>query len=235
MLGLIPEYEVYPNNLFDWRPQALARWQTDVGWELFLEHEYWTCAWISQEVASATHIRLLAGDIAINAKELVVTNNRLHDIFKSPHITDFWTYVGMIKGIKRPGQNKLLNLLCELPTRKCMLPRARAYSMLSLASDGSGITVDYNYSELSFVTHFMRAYESSMCIYSVGIIACSRWTNSLFEDESLWPIEKRPVLEVEVQPFAPYHKRRKWHCCPTCHHYLPENWEGGTDYVICLK
>jgi hypothetical protein len=159
------------------------------GYERVLRHEYWTRAWITQEVILAQgHMTFMAGEAEVKREEMdkfiVFTDLR--------PIVNFWTRFATEK------EHNLLRLLHTFQLQKCTVERDKVYSLLSLCDQETFLEVDYDTSELTFVEQILRSCAGTACLCSSTLLAAALyvWTPDL----SLTPqIVRRPLLQVKVQ------------------------------------
>ena len=141
-----------------------------LGWEVLVRHKYWGRAWITQEIALSRSCSLLAGDTDLNVSKLtqlyeyaILLGNQMP--MKSRR------YLEHIKGNKPIKHASLISLLYSFPEQGCSIARDRIYSLLSLATEGSCIDVDYGASTKDFLFGIVRACTPSMCLCSFALIA----------------------------------------------------------------
>jgi hypothetical protein len=95
----------------------------------------------------------------------------LYDLAPQDYAPRLKSYMASILGLKQLKGESLVNILSTLPGRRCKLYRDRVYSVLSLASEGPNITVDYGSSDLAVYLQILEAYEKTLCFCSAGLIA----------------------------------------------------------------
>ena len=149
------------------RPSLLA---VESGWSLFATHDYWMRAWITQEIAQARSVSLLAQDIELDSR-LLKYIVQIPWYAAQNRSDSFVCHINIARGRRSLHEKPLLVLLQELPNRHCQIPRDQIYSRLTLAVEGAGVQVNYDISELDTIRTVMRACERSACICSIGLIA----------------------------------------------------------------
>ncbi|KAH7397245.1 heterokaryon incompatibility protein-domain-containing protein, partial [Pyrenochaeta sp. MPI-SDFR-AT-0127] len=135
------------------------------GWCLFTEHAYWTRAWVTQEIALAKRVVLLAGDVELD----ISLCQHLDRISCFPQWTvdaRFRTLIEIaligIIGIRRREDESLVSLLEKFPNQHCSVVRDRVYSLRWLSIEGKDIVVDYNLSEPEFMFDLAGTCRKSM-------------------------------------------------------------------------
>jgi hypothetical protein len=140
------------------------------GWSLLAKHDYWTRAWITQEIAQAKSLSLLADDVELDSR-------LLRYIVQIPWYPEksrndsFLSHISIARGRRLLHGKPLVALLEELPDRHCQIPRDRIYSLLTLAAEGAKVKVHYDISGIDVVCDVMEACETSACICSIGLVA----------------------------------------------------------------
>jgi hypothetical protein len=171
------------------------------GYDRIFRHEYWTRAWITQEVILAQgHLTFMAGEAEVRREEMdkfmVFTDLR--------PMGDFWTQFATEK------EHSLLILLHTFQLQKCTVERDKVYSLLSLCDQETFLEVDYDTSELTFVEQVLRSCAGAACLCSSTLLAAALcvWTPAL----SLTPqIVRPPLLQVEAQARQTGYRRDPGH------------------------
>ncbi|KAF1834902.1 HET-domain-containing protein, partial [Decorospora gaudefroyi] len=178
---------VFSPRLFaleDWFDDYQRKWvdrnmQTDMqlkkDWFSVVRNPYWTRAWITQEIYLARNITMLVNDLEVEPKHIANVALGLifyiNDLPGHPTVSQgydnsalvFATYIKtMCQDPNRPRTQKLVSLLGQLPGRQSLLIHDRVYSLLSIASDTSSITVDYRCSKDTLLRQLLGVYKTSM-------------------------------------------------------------------------
>jgi len=152
-----------------WIEVAKSLEEVELGWHLLTQHAYWTRAWITQEIARAKSLFVLAMDVELD-------RSLLKYIGKIPfHTYDgldsrFTRHIDLARGRRPLHDSPLFSILQELPNQHCQIRRDRIYSLLALALEGANIPVDYEKTHLDIIADIMRACSESACICSFGLI-----------------------------------------------------------------
>lgn len=155
-------------------------------------NEYWTRAWITQEILQPQELSILVNDTQIRRPEfkaLVVLlptlqltvsrpESRAFDEFFRKADRCFEIYLRAMAGhglcyrrearCFEPLKKRLLDLLFYLGSRKCQHKRDRVYSLLAIAEDAAHLRVSYGISEHSFILLLLHYYNPSMCLCSLA-------------------------------------------------------------------
>jgi hypothetical protein len=167
-----------------WKPKHEFRFEP---WYAFRANNYWTQAWITQEILLARSVRFLVSKSEIGTAECLFFQQI--GLQKTANQFEYWnyprndhdaqeqrfaTYVNATARTHQPRETKIhsrgtsLSVLQELYGRKCSHPRDQVYSLLSIVEDGHSITVDYgNSDEEFFVSYFSSLKSPLRCICSL--------------------------------------------------------------------
>lgn len=185
----------------------------------FQHSDYWTRAWIIQEIVLARSVTFMAGFTeVVMSPQPNVTNKRIDKIWReAKHF-----YASSLEGMKDHG---LIFLLHIFQDTRCAFPRDRIFSMLAVCGDKPDITVDYEISDEELAVNVLRACSHSLCLCSAKIVATTlQLTTPLLGTSSLdnimfarynLPLKtlKRTVDVVELLPdpaTAFYICRKNW-------------------------
>jgi hypothetical protein len=208
---------------FWWNETKRPLLEVELGWNQLGSHDYWTRAWITQEISYARNLSLLASNVELDRRLLKY-------IAKIPWYTHkeidldvrYVCHIDVARGRRLLRGKPLFTLLEELPNQHCQVLRDRVYSLLGLAAEGSNIQVDYSSSELDFVCNVMKACERSAGVCSLELIAkvldlrspqTLRISNPeiRFVELDLQPCQlSRYAYEVVLPP------KRQWYMCDHC-------------------
>jgi hypothetical protein len=177
---------------------------------VFNYNDYWTRAWITQEVLLAQHVRLMAGEIELTMDSLPIyimntgsnvliqargpvaafTSNAGSSISASPDGID------VTRPMHKIGGSSLFFLPSEFKDQRCEIPRDRVFSLLALFKDGAGIRVNYEVSDAELAYSLLKGCELSVCFCAVRIVGSvfpSRLTTSPFPPATYIDIKLRRV------------------------------------------
>ena len=138
---------------------ARARWRSFV-----LKNEYWSRAWITQEVVLARSVSVLINDSIISLRKLVdrLSEGLPQDWLCSPTRVLINTGLVLRYGDTKP---RLLDLLQEgaWADKQCSVPRDRVFSILELVQEGRNIDVDYESAPLDLACNILNACGDIPC------------------------------------------------------------------------
>lgn len=113
------------------KDEMLAQAYEDV-----LGRPYWTRLWIIQEIVLAKRLWLLCGIQSLSWEDFSFMQGKLTKVHNTI-LRNLTTYR------HRPQQYQLRELVHSFEKAACQDPRDRIYGLLSMASDRSGVAVDY--------------------------------------------------------------------------------------------
>jgi hypothetical protein len=169
---------------------------------------YWRRAWITQEVALARNLAVMAGDTALDMDSAI---NLLHK-FRLPY------YETMISSDKGPREfrdptkwveykgRSLVFLLDKFTLKECELFHDVIYSLLALCGDGSGLKVNYAHSRHDIVMHVVYNCKRSCCLCSFIAIADALNLDQFGRLDHVWNqarFDSLPFLECTVSISEP--------------------------------
>jgi hypothetical protein len=139
-------------------------------------HAYWKRAWITQEVALGSKIKLMACCDVLDLDHLLAFPRESSD---QPFTleADFSRLHDQITSMRKHHQQKsepgepLMNLLYLYKFHQCHFTHDRVFSLLALCEEGKNIKVDYKISEERLALRTLRCCPSSFCLCSVHILA----------------------------------------------------------------
>jgi hypothetical protein len=137
----------------------------------FFNNEYWSRAWITQEIFVARHavVMLEKEELSITACINVLWGCDKSAVHGNKIVNKFASYLGFdnsgLPSIQLGGTSKsFLSLLRQFSDKNCAIPRDRLYSLLSLYSDGGKVAVDYAQPDDELLCHVAK------CLYEpVGL------------------------------------------------------------------
>jgi hypothetical protein len=118
------------------------------------QNSYWTRAWITQEVALARRIRLLAEDQRVEESELPPM--AISPLYMTRQL--------------RSSREYLTTLLHRFAKKKSTIPRDAVFSLLGLCEDGTEIDTNYSLSSQEVFEQVLNASQRTMCLCSPGIL-----------------------------------------------------------------
>jgi hypothetical protein len=232
-----------PLRRIDKRTRGLARQgQSSDGVEFnFALEEYWSRAWITQEIALASRVKLLAGETEWNmsaaSKKGLFRARQLCD----PHRRTGFTQVQSLATERYEATSKsLFGLLSRFSDKKCSVRRDRIFSLLSLCSEGSTIQVDYGVSDLHllFRTLEKSGSTSCLCYAAIGVYALDL-TTILRDDLRGEPALSKPFAEFEtsrVYTTVPSPENTAVPVrCNNCWSNMDSMWYGQGNIMFCLS
>ncbi|KAL6711277.1 hypothetical protein ACN47E_005808 [Coniothyrium glycines] len=151
-------------------------------------NEYWTRAWITQEVALARRVILMTLDGQLYLKDLPTDNS-----YGRRKITDLIMARDLYKGAN------LLFLLNLFRMKNCHDSRDRIFSLLALCREGHDIQVDYGASYHDLARQILRDCSSSFCLTSIHIIGTALSIKDSAEHETQHPnYRELPFVKLDV-------------------------------------
>jgi len=142
--------------------------QQNVVFDELADNEYWTRAWITQELILARSIIVAIGSLTFTFDELLemIRDNIYHcfaDYKKSRLVLSF-DRRSKIVGLP------LAQLLLNFCDKNCSNPRDRIFSLLALCAEKHHIKVDYGCSVLELVWSIMKSSANTFCACSALIV-----------------------------------------------------------------
>ena len=146
------------------------------------ENEYWTRAWITQELLLARQLRVILRETVLDFDDFLVAIGYPRDELGGVNIKGGGTdetrkltrtmqpmirFKTMQDGLNDVPLVVLLESLCEM---QCSTPRDRIFSLLSLCAEGNTIRVDYSRSDHDLAYAILRQCQHSLCICSIRLL-----------------------------------------------------------------
>jgi len=125
----------------------------------FRYSEYWTRAWITQEVVLAKRVTLCAGDAEWDFASLPQ-----HEHYPAEITRLLPSATAQLHG------RSIIFLINQFASKKSQLCQDVIYSLLSLSGDGSDLQVDYDSPLSTLQPHVLRNCERSFCLCSVYVV-----------------------------------------------------------------
>lgn len=173
--------------------------------EAFLENTYWTRAWVTQEVALACKVTVMAGHTGLDLESAIGRLRGQHHFY-------YWEYHA--RGIRRHTvtqvptswtefkHRSLPYILHECRWKKCEAYQDLVFSLLALCGDGAGLQVDYGYTRQQLALSVLYNCRKSFCLCSFLVVTSAL---QLHEDRDWTPTEdsrrgfnKIPVIECTL-------------------------------------
>ncbi|CAN9417672.1 unnamed protein product [Alternaria alternata] len=122
----------------------------------FFQSEYWTRAWITQELSLARKITFMAGKEEIDRwqpPEEAEDKPVVPWVFRPYKVKDYY----FLGNRSHQGRDRSLIYLLYIYSRKeCWDPRDRIFSLLALCGEGSNLDVDYDISHDALAKRVLR-------------------------------------------------------------------------------
>jgi hypothetical protein len=223
----------------------------------FESNEYWTRAWITQEILQPQKLSVLVNDTQIRQPEfkaLVMLLPTLQLTVSKPgrkssddliRNTDrrFEIYIRAMAGhgmcyrqnarYSEPLKKALLDLLFFLGPRRCQHPRDQMYSLLAVAEDATRLRVDYSMAEHWFILSLLWSYNQSMCLCSLArlsdVLDCVGPFTSLAPQRICVPFFLAPSMTWEEGQFTSIARMMRGECY---HEILVDT---AKEHVFCLS
>ena len=143
----------------------------------FCTSTYWNRAWITQEIALASYISLMACDEVLGFHDLPPDSRdippeyaTLLDQLKVMR-HDLRSPLMRAEQLKYPTEGKsLIYLLDRFRSKECQITRDRVFSLLALCRDGQNVEVDYGATDLELAFNILHACRQSFCLCSISVI-----------------------------------------------------------------
>lgn len=150
---------------------------TDVG--ILFAHEYWTRAWVTQEVILARRHTLMADGCRLPMNHL---HPLLGPIDDSRHLIRL-LQLQNVSPRYFEGRS-LIHLLDEFRMQDCAIPHDRVFSLLALCGQGSDLVVDYEASVEQIL--WRVCYTCTFCLCSLDIVS----RTLLHGHDTWWKIDR---------------------------------------------
>jgi hypothetical protein len=181
-LGTGPDIvQVLRNVALDYQRYRINAYETDTDVGILFAHEYWTRAWVTQEV-------ILAHQHTLMADEVTLPMNHLHPLLGP---TDDSRHLIRLLQLQNVLPNhfhgkSLIFLLEEFRMQECAIPHDRVFSLLALCGEGSDLKVDYEASVEELLWRI--CYTCTFCLCSLDIVS-----RTLLHGHHTWWRIKRPM------------------------------------------
>ncbi|KAH7385518.1 heterokaryon incompatibility protein-domain-containing protein [Phaeosphaeria sp. MPI-PUGE-AT-0046c] len=218
----------YPNVLDDTTGKA------EKLFEPFIVHNYWSRAWVTQEILLAQRTVVLAG---VEAHGLIALAMIYRSAVQYHGDSAFESIIDVIfrkedrviehnpfgQGLENWG---LVNLLHRFRHKECAIRRDRVYSLLALAEEAAALNVDYNIPEEQVLRQVLNLRESSICLCSVATVAqaLGPWEVDNFKNDTDKPFARMHMYALALGPTG----------CLFCSNWMPSSWKKKKGRIFCL-
>jgi hypothetical protein len=140
----------------------------------FFNNEYWTRAWITQEIYVARHavVMLEKEEFSITTCMDVLWGCDKAAVHNNNAVKKFALFLGFDNSglpLIKPGgtSNSFLSLLRQFSDKNCTIPRDRLYSLLSLHCNGDKVAIDYAQPDDELLCHIVECLYERVCLCSI--------------------------------------------------------------------
>jgi hypothetical protein len=208
-------------------------------------NKYWSRAWITQEIALAKRVYLLAHKTEWNLSTVKRRHaRRIPRVFGSNRQVSLnLLYYTHTRGYYGSGQY-LLMLLSQYRDKKCSIERDRIFSLLSICEEGPNLEVDYNLSDERLLREVLRVSFLSPCLclaeaasQGVNVNAVSRKNlrGRYFVRLTVDPTHISPWKPAWDPSWNPI-SYKKTPQCAYCQSDLDESWnDRNSGLLFCLS
>jgi hypothetical protein len=225
-------------------------------WLTVVKDQYWTRAWITQEILLARRVKLLVNDSEIDPIQisgcaigrLKYINGLDGDAIVISEEQDAKTRVfeTCMRSMCRSNtggmhtKSKLIELFDRVPGRQSHFAHDRVYSLLSLASDASSIQVDYRVSRSELLRQIISIYKTSLCIctwfYMADMLDCYEIPHLANHKtrSGETPVFKLPMKPVQTEFFMGENMKDWRTVCSECHKSIP-SFDEQQQIAFCIK
>ncbi|KAH7374270.1 heterokaryon incompatibility protein-domain-containing protein [Pyrenochaeta sp. MPI-SDFR-AT-0127] len=188
--------------------------QLGLDWDELANTQYWSRAWITQEILLARKFNILVNDFEFEPARFSAFGLLLPGIHKNgnefasgllngsswnSNTRVFNTYLEVMCGKRMNLKNSLVDLFHQLPRKGSRFPRDRIYSLRSVALNAATIPVDYASSDNDVLIHLLHVFRNSICLclwsYMANILELDI-SPGLGDDFG----QKLPVFKVAMRP-----------------------------------
>ncbi|KAF7671079.1 hypothetical protein GT037_010860 [Alternaria burnsii] len=174
-LGSSPDMANVLRNVENW----IEGYELDTDVGILFAHEYWTRAWVTQEVVLARRHTLMADGT-------MLPMNHLHPLLGP---TDDSRHLIRLLQLQDVSPNyfhgrRLVHLLEEFRMQECAIPHDRVFSLLALCGQGSDLEVDYEASVEEILWRI--CYTCTFCLCSLDIVS----RTLLHGPDTWWKIDR---------------------------------------------
>ena len=176
-------------------------------YEQISNDEYWSRAWIVQEILLAHKVRVWLNRVRFNLDTLYSTLNQFHASWTTNPIGQFRLFTTLNPSSKSQAITdtkalyqgvSLVMLLAHFQDKRCQIPRDRIFSLLSICRGDHGIEVDYRCSDANLSLRVMEQYTDSICVCTPLLAArCLEWDLNNTKTQALEG-SNGPIIEMQV-------------------------------------
>jgi hypothetical protein len=223
-------------------------------WFAVVKDQYWTRAWITQEILLARNLKFLVNDLEVTPTQIAWCGSGLLSLINNlegnaridPKKWDSRTQVFShymyfaCNGEPKPYERKLINYFSSLPGRQSYHFHDRVYSLLSLATDASSIKVDYRVSRSELLYQVMSLYKTKMCIcawfYMADMLDCCHVPAAKGRNRGsdVTPVFRLPMKPVHAEHVMGENPKDWYHSCSECATKVPA-FDTKQDTTFCIK
>ena len=212
--------------------EVVLVWVGIGNYEWILTHEYWSRAWIAQEISLARYPLLLMNkdtwhvEYALGRMQYLIPAS---GGTKYAAVERILTYFG-----KRSVTSKYRSVLHGLdsfgPSRLCADIRDRIYSLLALFPDND-IAVDYDIPPRQLMQDLVASCRNPLCFCGVSVAAKALEIESVHDDR-----EQSLYAEIELpKHYCVPPEGRMSGTCSRCHSDLPSAFLHDSGSYFCLR
>jgi hypothetical protein len=223
-------------------------------WFTVVQDEYWTRAWITQEILLARNLKFLVNDLEVTPAQIAgCVSGRLANInnlegnariererWDSKTRVFHHYMMSVCYQVPTPHERKLISYFTDLPGRQSYHFHDRVYSLLSLATDASSIKVDYRVSRSELLYQVMSLYKTKMCIcawfYMADMLDCCHVPDRKGRGgpSGVTPVFRLPMKPVHAD-FVMGEKPKDWYdACSECATKVPA-FDAKQQTTFCIK
>jgi hypothetical protein len=158
--GSVKELVLDPKGACGHKDSGDVKLQLDHLLKILCEDEYWTGAWIVQE-------------ITLNSRTFVLRNAELIPLDIFVRRLEFWDAPSKFSRLRKTAWPHFFYVLDLLRDQQCSLPHDRIYSILGLGRRSHAIPVDYRLSLAHLAYSFLQEYGPVHCLCSVLLVIAS--------------------------------------------------------------
>ncbi|KAJ8107009.1 hypothetical protein OPT61_g9161 [Boeremia exigua] len=163
-------------SIKNWRHptiEDLATVQSSQISEYLFNNEYWSRAWITQEISLASQAIVLLDNEPIDFSDLISSLESFSLLESGPYkFSAFSQHVkdGLsrsLDGASRSGNppaESLLSLLSRFRNKRCFVPQDRVFSLLSLCDPACRVQVDYRQNSAQLIWNVLTSNTGPTCI-----------------------------------------------------------------------
>jgi hypothetical protein len=192
--------------------------------DVFNSCEYWSRAWITQEIALAKQVTFMAQNV--ERDEEVVESSRDRCSVTARHLNRL---------IPPARNNKLLALLDIHKRKQCSNLRDRIFSLLALCDDAAELKVDYEISDYELAKYVLRSCTTTLCFCAVAAVAQSLGLH----DETGYPPTSTNIKDQVYYAYMTLplvaSKERLGHSHSPCALYRHTNASGDPPQTITIE